>query len=75
LDFNELERMCKEAAVAKFKTLFPHLPGDTEENHEELQSEYSVSRTDIEGELPEFKSSSFAACVNLFGYALRKINT
>jgi hypothetical protein len=30
---NELERMWKEAIVAKFKVLSRHLPGGTEENH------------------------------------------
>jgi hypothetical protein len=33
---NKLERIWKEAAMAKFKVLSWHLPGGTEENHEKL---------------------------------------
>jgi hypothetical protein len=35
---NELERMWKEAVMAKFKVLSQHLPGRTEENHKKPQS-------------------------------------
>jgi hypothetical protein len=36
---NELERMWKEAVVAKCEVLSQHLPGVTDENHGKLQSE------------------------------------
>jgi len=35
---DELERMCKEAVVAKFEVLSRHLPGGTKGNHENPQS-------------------------------------
>jgi hypothetical protein len=35
---NELERIWKEAEVAYFTAPPPHLPGGTEENHENSQS-------------------------------------
>jgi hypothetical protein len=38
---NELERVWKEVVVAKFKILFQHLPGGTEENHEKLKDSWS----------------------------------
>jgi hypothetical protein len=40
---NELERMWKEAAMAYLKILTRHLPGLTEELHENYQSELPVS--------------------------------
>jgi hypothetical protein len=39
---NELERMWKEAVMVKFKVLYQHLPGGTEEN-QEPQSAQPVS--------------------------------
>jgi hypothetical protein len=35
---DEMERMFKEAVVAKVKVLSQHFLGGTEENHENLQS-------------------------------------
>jgi hypothetical protein len=35
----DLERMWKEAVVAWFEVLCRHLPGGTEENHQNFQSE------------------------------------
>jgi hypothetical protein len=35
---NELERVWKEAVMARFKILSQHLPGETEENQEKPQS-------------------------------------
>jgi hypothetical protein len=34
-----LENVQKEAAMTEFKVLSQHLPGETEENHENLESE------------------------------------
>jgi hypothetical protein len=35
---NELESIWTEAAMAQFKELSWHLPGDTEENYKKIQS-------------------------------------
>jgi hypothetical protein len=40
---DDIVRIWKEAVVAYFKVLSRHLPGGTDENHEELESGERVS--------------------------------
>lgn len=42
----ELENTWKESVTAQFEVLTQHMPGDTEENHENIQLRQSDSRQD-----------------------------
>jgi hypothetical protein len=53
---DELERMWKEAPVAKFKMLSQHLLGGTEENHENLNQDSQSPGRDLNPGPPEYEA-------------------
>jgi hypothetical protein len=65
---NELERMWKEAVVAKFMVLSRHLPGGTKENHEKPQSGQPVSGPRIEHGTSRIRSRSANHSTTTFGF-------
>jgi hypothetical protein len=53
---DDLERMWKEAAVAKFKMLSQHLLGGAEENHENLNQDSQSPGRDLNPGHPEYEA-------------------
>jgi hypothetical protein len=52
----ELERICKVAVVAYLKVLSRHLPGRTEENHENLSQVSRSPVRDLNPGTPEYEA-------------------
>jgi hypothetical protein len=51
----EVERVWKEAAIAIVKVLSRHLPGDTDENHENSSQDSRSLGRDMNEDLPNTK--------------------
>jgi hypothetical protein len=50
-----LERMWKEVVVAKFQSIIPAIPGETEKNYEKYQSRQPVSGPNLNPGPSEYK--------------------
>jgi hypothetical protein len=69
----KLERIWKKMAVAWFKLVFWHLPGDTTENKETIQSDWSMFRPRFEPSTSRIYVRSFTAWASFFGFFEPKI--
>jgi hypothetical protein len=64
LDNNKLERLRKDVVMGLLMVLFRHLPGRTEENHENSQSAQLVSWPRFEPGICVIKFRSISASAN-----------